>query len=501
MTLAAAPAIRLSARRRGIDAWGERQRNLLGWSLILILCCVIAGVLIVGRGGVLSLLFPVLGVAVGAFLLVACPNLFLGFAWWLWFLTPELRRMADFQGGWNAVNPLMLTPLLVSGLTVFSIARRAYDLTLKGMVGFVAIMISLVYGTLVGVVTTSPTVAAYSLVVWAVPVLLGIHLAMQPERYPANRRTLSSVFGWGACVMGIYGIIQYFLAPPWDTFWMISSDQMVQGKPFPMQIRVFSTMNSSGPFAFILAAGLLLLLAGQDRLGLPKAAFGFASLLLSLVRAAWIGWILGYVYLLACMPLRRRLRMIVVSGFAAMALSTLFLTGPVQDAIAKRFDTFTELQDDDSFQLRRQFYLEFMTRALTNVVGEGIGSTSYVTRAANFGEISSGFYGDSGFMQIPFVLGWFGTLFYTCGLVALMRYGFRRTVPASDIFYSVSKAIVVMVLAEMLFENTLINVMGACFFTFLGMCLAGQRYYAGMRMVPPADVGNGGRSFRASNGA
>jgi hypothetical protein len=35
-----------------------------------------------------------------------------------------------------------------------------------------------------------------------------------------------------------------------------------------------------------------------------------------------------------------------------------------------------------------------------------------------------------------------------------------------------------MVLAEMAFENTLINVMGACFFTFLGMCLAAQRYYA-----------------------
>jgi hypothetical protein len=31
----------------------------------------------------------------------------------------------------------------------------------------------------------------------------------------------------------------------------------------------------------------------------------------------------------------------------------------------------------------------------------------------------------------------------------------------------------------MIFENTLINVMGCCFFTFLGMCLAARRYHAG----------------------
>ena len=467
------------------DVADRHVRTTLGWMLVLALCCVVAGLLLVGRGGMLTLLFPLLCLGVGGFLFATSPNLFLGFAWWLWFLTPEVRRIADWQGGWNPVNPLMLAPLLVSGLTIMTVFRRPYDLTLRGMGGFLAIFIALFYGTVVGIVTTGATVALYSLAVWAVPVLLAFHVAARPEAYPENSRTLTSVFGWGACVMGIYGIAQFFLAPPWDTFWMIVSEQFVQGKPYPMQIRVFSTMNSSGPFAFVISAGLLLLLAGRGRLRLPMAVLGLGSLLLSLVRAAWLGWVFGFIYLLVCLQGRKRLHMLVFAGCAALVMSMTLLTGPVQEHIAKRFDTFTDLQEDDSFQLRQQFYLEFMSRALTDIVGEGIGSTSYVTKASNYGEIASGFTGDSGIMQVPFVLGWFGGVFYVGGVGALIAYAFRGRVPSLDVFFGVSKAIVLMVLAEMVFENTLINVMGACFFTYLGMCIAARRYY---RALQPAAV-------------
>ena len=153
------------------------------------------------------------------------------------------------------------------------------------------------------------------------------------------------------------------------------------------------------------------------------------------------------------------------------------------EVIGKRFETFYSMQEDDSFQQRRDFYSDFLSQAVTNVVGSGIGSTSYVTKLDNFGEISSGFYGDSGLMQVPFVLGWFGSFMYIGGVAALIRRAFTASVPSNDRCFFVSKSIVLMLLAEMVFENTLINVMGACFWTFLGLCLAGRRHYADARRL------------------
>jgi len=116
-------------------------------------------------------------------------------------------------------------------------------------------------------------------------------------------------------------------------------------------------------------------------------------------------------------------------------------------------------------------------RSLTKVAGEGIGSTSYVTKLGNDGEISSGFYGDSGVLQIPFVLGWFGSIFYLGGLGMLVWQMFASRARRGDGFIEASKAIVLVIAAEMIFENTLINVMGACFWTFMGMCLAARQMH------------------------
>ena len=491
-TTAATPDRRITATVSHRSANDRRLHATMGWTVILVFCCIVAILLLLGRGGTLNFVFPVIGTAVGALLFVTNLRLFLGFAWWLWFLTPEVRRLADFQDGWNPVNPLMLTPLLVSGITVVTVVRRAPALTQKRLFGFVPILLALAYGTLVGIVTTGIAVALYSLLIWAVPVLMAIHVAIHSDDYPAHSSTLTAVFGWGAFAMGAYGLIQYFFAPPWDAHWMLASGQLTQGNPYPGEIRVFSTMNSSGPFAFVISAGLLLLLIGGGRLRLPMAAFACAALMLSLVRAAWLGAALGFIYILSCLRGRHRLQASAFACSAALVLGVTFMSATVGEVIAKRFETLYNLENDGSYQLRQEFYTEFLSHAVTNIIGDGIGSTSYVTRFNNYGEIGSGFYGDSGIMQVPFVLGWPGSFLYVGGIALLMRHGFARQVPRDDLFFAASKAIVLTVLVEMVFENTLINVMGACFFTFLGMCLSAQRYHAqapgSLRSVSRHDV-------------
>ena len=78
---------------------------------------------------------------------------------------------------------------------------------------------------------------------------------------------------------------------------------MTNGTPEPLGIRVFSTMNSPGPFANVLLAGLLILLTNENFSARPRLrAVGYLSfLLLSLVRSAWIGWFLGLLSLLSAL--------------------------------------------------------------------------------------------------------------------------------------------------------------------------------------------------------
>lgn len=456
----------------------EPSSAATGWILIGVLSGLIALLLLMRQGRIVDLLFPLLSTMLGAYLFATSPRLFLGYAWWLWFLTPEMRRFADFQSDWSPVNPLMLTPFLVSGLTLITTLQRCPTLRRRALVGFAAIFVALFYGAVIGVVTAGAVIAVYSLLTWLVPVTLGFHLASEWKDYPAYRAALITTFAWGGLAMGVYGLVQYFVAPGWDAFWLVNCGMINQGQPYPQQIRVFSTLNSSGPFAFVISAAILLTLISRERLKLPSMAFAMASLLLSLVRAAWIGWTLGFVYLLLSSRGRHRLEVAVLPLCAGVILTLTVLTGPLGTLISDRLDTLYDLQDDVSYQQRQEFYLDFLSQSVTNVRGAGIGSTSYVTKLNNFGVIASGFYGDSGVMQIPFVLGWFGSFFYVGGLAALFRHFFGGRADSKDLFFKACKAIVLMIAMEMIFENTLINVTGACFWTFLGMGLAAQRHYA-----------------------
>ena len=133
----------------------EQLVKLLCWSSLFVLVAVVFGrFLLVGRGSMLNMLFPILTLAIGVQLYYLQPQLYLGYCWWLWFLTPEIRRMADLQGGYTAINPLMLAPLLVSGLTLITAIRRSPMLGSKSLVGFVPVILAMAYGTVVGVVTT-----------------------------------------------------------------------------------------------------------------------------------------------------------------------------------------------------------------------------------------------------------------------------------------------------------------------------------------------------------
>jgi len=85
------------------------------WFVIFIFIFVTVILLVAGTIGskILSIVFPLGAFIVGWFLYFRYPFLYIGFVWWLMFLTPFIRRLADFRAGaFTDSNPILLAPSL-----------------------------------------------------------------------------------------------------------------------------------------------------------------------------------------------------------------------------------------------------------------------------------------------------------------------------------------------------------------------------------------------------
>jgi hypothetical protein len=163
-----------------------------------------------------------------------------------------------------------------------------------------------------------------------------------------------------------------------------------------------------------------------------------------------------------------------VTGLLALPLLTI---DPIEDKVTMRLQTVSNLQQDPSFTARRAFHSEVLSRTF-NPIGQGLGSTGLATklntpggRLGQFGDF------DSGLLNIPFVLGWSGSLLYVGGLTWLMFHALRGPRLQSDPFVTTSRGIAASVLIQLVFVNTLIGVLGMVFFTFLGLALAANVYH------------------------
>src|SRR3569833_3248376 len=84
---------------------------------------LVTAVLIVARQGtVLTLAFPVLAIATGLWLYFKSPARYVGFMWWLWFLSPEVRRLADWsKGSFTPTSLIQVAPLAVTMISALSL--------------------------------------------------------------------------------------------------------------------------------------------------------------------------------------------------------------------------------------------------------------------------------------------------------------------------------------------------------------------------------------------
>ncbi|MFP3559052.1 glucose-6-phosphate isomerase, partial [Paraburkholderia sp. SIMBA_049] len=418
-------------------------------------------------GTVLTLAFPVLSIAVGFWLYFKAPAKYVGYMWWLWFLSPEVRRLADWsKGAFTPTSLIQVAPLAVTMISGLSLIRFYPVLAQRRGLPVLLVLAGLGYAFMIGVVSSGPLAALYDLANWVYPILIGFHIMAHSRQYPEFRETIINTFIWGMLLMGGYGLVQFFIMPQWDALWMLGSQMNSQGDPVPFGVRVFSTMNSSGPFALAMMGAMVYVMAANHRVRWVAGALGFLSFCLSLVRSTWGGWVIAMLIQLAKSNNKVRIRIVASAVLLVGLCVPLLAIGPVAERMQARLDTIVNLHDDQSYAARNEFYATFAKTAFTDVTGEGMGATGTSTKLSNDGG-QLGQYGnfDSGVMNIPFVLGWPGTLLYMSGVIWLLVRALRASFKLrDDKFASASLSLALAIFAMLVFTNSLVGTGGLLLF-------------------------------------
>jgi hypothetical protein len=422
-----------------------------------------------GQAGLLRIVFPLLSVVVGAFLLWRSKPLYVGLVFWLWFLTPFVRRVADFQGGWTQSSAVLLAPYIAAGVCGLSLLTSCQIFHTRRSIPFVCALVAIGYGFIIGLVRFPLFNVLQALLNWIVPVIFGLFIYENRALYPEFRRIIERCFVYCLLFTGAYSIYQYFTLPDWDKMWMLNVQTNSFGSIEPMGIRAFSTMNAPVIFAAVMACGLLMLFNLRGRLRLLSAACGFVGLLLTISRASWLSLVAGIVFLMTRMEMRQRLRLGV--AIVACCVVTISLTAipDIHDLLWQRVETFSSPSQDVSYSARVEGHETALRQLVQEPFGEGLGSTD--TEHATEGDDDMIGPHDSTMLEFLYSLGWIGAVIYALGLgtLGLQLINTRRS---RDSFVLSSQAILVGFVAQCLLNSVMLGVLGFLVWTFAAMCLA-----------------------------
>jgi O-antigen ligase/polysaccharide polymerase Wzy-like membrane protein len=309
-------------------------------------------------------------------------GLFAEFATWLFFLTPFIRRVVDYETGTREMV-IISTPFLVLLIALLAVLSRWKWILGKESAPFCYAAAAVLYGVFIACAHGEFQGAATGLMTWITPIAFGLYVYSEQkyahEIYGGIERALLG----GTFVAGAYGLFQYFAIPSWDAAWMQSVDMVTIGKPEPMSVRVFSIMNSPQVLAAFLMVGILIAYRFRSAWKYPILLVGISSLVLSSARSAWIGLIAGLIFLSFRASSKERVRSLTLTAGCALLLFVTLSVPELSDTLSTRFSTFTDLKHDESALDRQQTYAQVIEMLERSPAGMGVGVDNGMSDAEN----------------------------------------------------------------------------------------------------------------------
>jgi O-Antigen ligase len=432
------------------------------WTAILgLVTFTVVGIL--AGGNLFRLAFPSACFAVGVLLYKRYPTLYMGFTWWLWFLTPLIRRLVDFRYGYELQSLILMAPFLVTLITLPRFIKyllKSYPYS-QGGLPFILAFVAILYSFLMGLVTQGFNLLLIRVFIeWLAPIIFGFYIFSDWQNYPNYKNNIQYTFFWGVLVMGGYGLIQYLMMPPWDLLWQREAIEFGFGNVAKNQI--WSTVNSPGALSLLLIPGLLLLFTSKELLRIPVGVAGSLAFLLTNVRSGWIGFLVGIFILTGNLERRLQIRVVLITLVITLSVFPLANMEPFSDIIVSRVETLSDVGGDRSVQARTEQYQTLLSYSLSDPVGQGMSSLNLP---------------DSGILNLLFEMGWLGSIPFLGGLVLIFLSLFQNYKGKSDPFLAVARAIACSVLVLVPSGNMFPALPGIVLWAFASIVLAGHRFY------------------------
>jgi hypothetical protein len=249
------------------------------------------------------------------------------------------------------------------------------------------------------------------------------------------------------------------MAPAWDCYWLVNvmqTDNTSFGRPEPLSIRVWSTLNAPGPFAGVLLIGTVFVSRVKSTIKLPSLLIGYASFLLCLIRTAWLAWLIAHAIIIGLGGSRQARRVLLVLVTCLGCLGLLALLPSTSNTVTQRLSTFTNIGQDGSFQDRSYLYKTQLAPAFESPFGTGLLKDSPF---------------DSGIIMLVTSCGWLGSLAYVAGLAMMVGTPDKRFL-GEDPDALDSYALSIAVVAQLLSGNALVGIAGAGLWICLGSYLS-----------------------------
>jgi putative inorganic carbon (hco3(-)) transporter len=329
--------------------------------------------------------------------------------WSIWLLSPMLRRLLALVEGTPSADPLALLPFLATGLLAL-IEMRQSMMSREARVTLELACAGFLIGAPMGLVA-DPQACAFALVAYLAGVAAFV-LGWGDGR--EGRLNLVKTLAFLLPPLAVYGICQYFFPlTSWDTNWLETVNLQSIGSPQEGHIRIFSTLNSPGTFALVVAIGIILFLGIRRRssaFSIPVTAVLVTALALTFVRSAWLSLALGVLIFVAASRSKSAGRIV---GVIAVLLVGLVLVGgsnPTTRAFTERLTSLGDVGKDESAQQRLSATDKLLPEAVAKPIGAGVGQAGLAVTLGSQGGETDG----SGIQTID---NGYVSLIYQCGLI------------------------------------------------------------------------------------
>ena len=402
----------------------------------------------------------------------------------LWVFLPEVRRYVDWRSTFHALSLLSVVPLLalVPGLALLVRDWRSEGPGFRRSAMLWGIAFG--YAFVVSVMLRSYIPALFSVMQFCLPVAFGAIVNARRSWLVTNAfNCVADSLLVIMALSAIYGIYQFVAPPPWDSYWAQQANiENSQGATVAFGFRIFGTLNSTGPFAFMLSIALILNL---PRVSLRRwyVCLAFVPIVIALAltstRAAWIGLLIGSsCYLLLAIHRTRIVQAIALIAFALLG-SVWLISSNVREAsstissLSDRFSTLSALDEDKSASERKSETAEALSESFDQPLGLGLG---VLGTAAKLGTEGNTVVLDNGYLARLVELGFPGFLFFgisvaTALIFSLKAHGIaRRTKDAAaiDIIASLI-GIQITFLFFQIATDTYVSVTGMCFWASVAL--------------------------------